>query len=205
MKRNTITAFAFGLALVVTSCTNQGNTQGGETSKSTSAPVASCDRPYVVSEGESKGKPEFIRVDKFYDQNMSKTLLDKKAASSVQWAPRPEWDKPRPEWDNQDEVMKAVDEVSPDEAKEQPFPYVEGIETMLKNSDQSPGFLGYYAATPLTYKFSVQCQNDQDNWYQLSFSTWTDSDLGIIDCNLKLDKEAPKAAIKAYGAYCQES
>ncbi|WP_347038407.1 hypothetical protein AAHB37_18040 [Glutamicibacter halophytocola] len=198
MKRNAITVFAFGLALVVTSCTNQVNTQSGEIPKPTSAPVASCDRPYVVGEGESKGKPEFIRVDKFYDQDMSKTLLDKKAASSVQWAPRPEWD-------NQEEVKKAVDEVSPDAVKEQPFPYVEGIETMLKNSDQSPGFLGYYAATPLTYDFSVQCQNDQDNWYQLSFSSWTDSDLGIIDCNLKLDKEAPKAASKAYGAYCQES
>jgi len=198
MKRNAITVFAFGLALVVTSCTNQVNTQSGEIPKPTSAPVASCDRPYVVGEGESKGKPEFIRVDKFYDQDMSKTLLDKKAASSVQWAPQPEWD-------NQEEVKKAVDEVSPDAVKEQPFPYVEGIETMLKNSDQSPGFLGYYAATPLTYDFSVQCQNDQDNWYQLSFSSWTDSDLGIIDCNLKLDKEAPKAASKAYGAYCQES
>ncbi|MBF6670401.1 MULTISPECIES: hypothetical protein [Glutamicibacter] len=198
MTRNAITAFAFGLATLVTSCTNQGNAQSGETLKPTSAPVASCDRPYVVSEGESKGKPEFIRVDKFYDQDLSKTLLDKKAASSIQWAPQPEWD-------NQDEVVKAVDEVSPDAIKEQPFPYVEGIEAMLKNSDQSPGFLGYYAATPLTYNFSVHCQNDQDNLYQLSFSTWTDSDLGIIDCNLKLDKEAPKAASKAYGAYCQES
>jgi len=198
MKRNTLAAFAFGLALVITSCTNQGKTQSGEAPEPTLAPVASCDRPNVVSDGEPKGKSEFIRVDKFYDQDMSKTLLDKKAASSIQWAPQPEWD-------NQDEVLKAVNEVSPDAVKEQPFPYVEGIETLLKNSDQSPGFLGYYVATPLTYKFSVQCQNDQDNWYELSFSTWADSDLGIIDCNLKLDKEAPKAANKAYGAYGQES
>lgn len=198
MKRNALAAFALGLVLTITSCTNQGNAQSGETVEPGIAHVASCDRPYVVSDGESKGKPEFIRVNKFYDQDMSKTLLDKKVASSIQWDPQPEWD-------NQDAVLKAVDEVSPDTVKAQPFPFVEGIETMLKSSDQSPGFLGYYAATPLTYKFSVQCQNDQDNWYELSFSTWTDSDLGIIDCNLKLDKEAPKAANKAYGAYCQES
>lgn len=198
MKRNALAAFAFGLALVITSCTNQGKTQSGETPEPALAPVASCDRPYVVSDGESKGKSEFIRVDKFYDQDMSETLLDKKVASSIQWALQPEWD-------NQDEVLKAVNEVSPDAVKEQPFPYIEGIETMLKNSEQSSGFLGYYAATPMTYKFSVQCQNDQGNWYQLSFSTWTESELGIIDCNLKLDMDAPKAASKAYGAYCQES
>lgn len=198
MKRNALAVFTVGLALVITSCTSQGNSQSGETAEPRLAPVASCDRPYVVSDGESKGKPEFIRVDKFYDQDMSKTLRDKKVASVIQWDPQPEWD-------NRDEVLKAVDEVSPDPVKAQSFPFAERIESMLENSDQSPGFLGYYAATPLTYEFSVQCQNDQDNWYQLEFSTWTDSDLGIIDCNLKLDKDAPKVANKAYGAYCQES
>jgi len=198
MKRSIIAASAFFLIIGAASCTSPGNIQSEVTPAAPPKPTTTCDRPYVVNDGESEGEPTFIRIDKFSDQDLSKTLLDKKAASSITWDPQPEWG-------NQDEVIKSVDEVSADTIEEQPFPYAEGLETMIKNSEQSPGLLGYYAATPLTYTFSIQCQNDQDKWYKLSFSTWTDSDLGLLDCNLKLDSEAPDVARKAYGEYCQKS
>lgn len=198
MKRIAVVVALSGIAFGLASCTNAGTSHEAEAPKSTSSSIPSCDRPYVVNDGEKKGAAEFIRVDSFYDQGLSKTLLDEKAASTLKWDPTPNWD-------NLDEVLDAVNEVSPESVVEQSFPYVEGLESMTMTSEQSPGFLGYYAAAPLTYGFSVQCQNDQENWYKLSFSTWTDSDVGLIDCNLKLESKAPDAARKAYTEYCEKS
>ncbi|MGX1751281.1 hypothetical protein [Glutamicibacter protophormiae] len=198
MNRIAVVVTLSCLTLGLASCTSAGTSGVPEAPTLNSPSASSCDRPYVVSDGEKRAAAEFIRVDSFYDQGLSRTLLDLKATSALEWDPDPSWD-------NTEEVIDAVNEVSPDTVVAQPFPYVEGLESMMETSEQSPGFLGYYAATPLTYSFSVECQNDQGNWYKLSFSTWTDSDLGLIDCNLKLDSKAPDVARNAYGKYCEKS
>ncbi len=152
----------------------------------------------MVSAGQSEGKPQFIRVDRFYDQDLGKTVLDQEVASSVAWTPLPAWD-------NLDAVVTAVNAVSPDRLEELPFPRAGEFDSLLANSDRSAGNLVYLAATPLTHEFSVQCQNEPENRYKLEFSTWIDPDSGVLDCSLTLDAKAPDAARKAYRAYCQEA
>ncbi len=198
MKRYVVAVLAGCLALGLASCTGQGNTQSEKATVPGPTPSASCDQPYVVSDGESAGTATFVRIDKYYDQDLPETLLDKKAASSISWDPQPAWD-------NHDDVLRSVAEVSPVDVAEQTFPYVEGFNTLVESTDTFPGLLGYYAATPTSYEFKIQCHNDQENWYKLSFSTWTDSDLGLLDCNVELDSKAPSAAHTAYEEYCQES
>ncbi|RKS20867.1 MULTISPECIES: hypothetical protein [Micrococcaceae] len=196
MKQGRIAALAACLSLGLVSCTSPGLPQGEEIP--TPTPTTSCDRPYVVSAGQSEGKPQFIRVDRFYDQDLGKTVLDQEVASSVAWTPLPAWD-------NLDAVVTAVNAVSPDRLEELPFPRAGEFDSLLANSDRSAGNLVYLAATPLTHEFSVQCQNEPENRYKLEFSTWIDPDSGVLDCSLTLDAKAPDAARKAYGAYCQEA
>ncbi|MGO3392701.1 MAG: hypothetical protein ACTIMV_04635 [Glutamicibacter arilaitensis] len=160
--------------------------------------ASSCDRPYIASEGELRGEPQLLRVDQFYDQDMRHTLMDASVGSSVTFSPRPDWN-------NVNEVLTAAGAVSETTVVERPYDASEGLESLIRSSEQSAGLVGYAAARPVTYTYSVQCLNDQQNDYRLVFDTWSETEFGILDCELRLDAKAQWAAQATYDSYCQAS
>lgn len=186
------------LSLALTSCTSPGSSKSEGPLPLNPDSASSCERPYIASEGELRGAPQLLRVDQFYDQDMRHTLVDASVGSSVTFSPRPDWN-------NVNEVLTAAGAVSETTVVERPYDASEGLESLIRSSEQSAGLVGYAAARPVTYTYSVQCLNDQQNDYRLVFDTWSETEFGILDCELRLDAKAQWAAQATYDSYCQAS
>lgn len=124
--------------------------------------------------------------------------MDASVGSSVTFSPRPDWN-------NVNEVLTAAGAVSETTVVERPYDASKGLESLIRSSQQSAGLVGYAAARPVTYTYSVQCLNDQQNDYRLVFDTWSEAEFGILDCELRLDANAQWAAQATYDSYCQAS
>ena len=186
------------LSLALASCTSPEAGESTGPLPLSPEKASSCDRPYIASGGQLRGAPQLIRVDRLHDQQMRQTLIDAPVGSTISFSPRPNWD-------NVNEVIMAASAVSETTVAEESYDASDGLESLIRSSDQSAGLLGYWAARPVTHTYSVQCLNEQQSRYTLVFDTWSDSEFGILDCKLRLDAMAQWAAQAAYESYCQSS
>lgn len=199
MKKTILATVGIVVAAGLVSCTNSSiaDSPAPKVKQEPQSQQAAdaCDQPRAALKNSTTQSPKILRVDRFEDPKNFDMVFAQEADSSLQWSPSPTWD-------NMKEVMRAVNDVSPQTVEESKHK-IPGSSTLTIESDkQSINFLSYFASTPATYELSVSCQNEPEIEYKLTYSTWSLDESGLLDCDLKLESDAPKIADEVIKKYC---
>lgn len=199
MKRTTATAIGIALVAGLAACTNSGISDNAEPplKQESQAQQASgsCDKPSAVFKNKDTQSPEILRVDKFEDPQNFDVAYEREAISSLRWSPSPKWA-------NMQDVMNAVNDVSPQSVDERNHEVPDSSTLTITSDKQSINYLSYFASSPTSYDFIVSCLNDQETEFKLRYSTWTLDESGLLDCSLQLQADAPKVAGEVIKKYC---
>ena len=199
MKKTILSTVGVVLAAGLVSCTNSG-IGDNSASKLKQEPQSqqastSCDQPRAALKNSATEPPKILRVDRLRDPHNFDMIFAQEANSSLLWSPSPNWD-------NMKEVMRAVNEVSPQSLDEGEHRVPDSSTLTIESGKQSINYLSYFASTPATYEFSINCLNGPETEYNLKYSTWGRDESGLLDCDLKLELDAPKIADEVIKKYC---
>jgi len=199
VKKTILSTVGVVLAAGLVSCTNSGigDNPAPKLKQEPQSQQAStsCDQPRAAFKISATESPKILRVDRFQDPHNFDMIFAQEANSSLRWSPSPNWD-------NMKEVMRAVNEVSPQSLDESEHRVPDSSTLTIESGKQSINYLSYFASTPATYEFSVSCLNGPETEYKLKYSTWGLDESGLLDCDLKLELDAPKIADEVIKKYC---